>query len=116
MTKVFNVIHGRICNKVTGDPFRLKSGAPLVIDLNSDRAINASDAVWSDLVVWKDVNQDGYLQSDELLTMGSPGIAQAAMFNQMLKKYWKSMPETILIQDLPRQSETRARRMIKASA
>lgn len=40
---------------------------------------------------------------------------KAAMLSQMPKKYWKNMPETILIQDLLRQSETRARKMIEDS-
>ena len=40
---------------------------------------------------------------------------KAAMLTQMPKKYWKNMPETVLIQDLLRQSEARARRMIEDS-
>lgn len=40
---------------------------------------------------------------------------KAAMLNQMPKKYWKNMPETILIPDLLRNSEARARKMIKDS-
>ena len=35
-----------------------------------------------------------------------------AMLSQMPKKYWKNMPETALIQDLLKTSESRARNMI----
>jgi uracil-DNA glycosylase len=38
---------------------------------------------------------------------------KGAMLSQMPKKYWKNMPETALIQDLLRQSETRTRKMIE---
>lgn len=40
---------------------------------------------------------------------------KAAMMNHMPKKYWKNMPETALIPDLLRQSESRARKMIEDS-
>lgn len=40
---------------------------------------------------------------------------KSAMLNQMPKKYWKNMPETVLIPDLLRTSESRARKMIKDS-
>lgn len=43
-------------------------------DVNTDLQINASDAIWSSLVVWRDSNQDGYSQSSELLTLASLGI------------------------------------------
>jgi len=38
---------------------------------------------------------------------------KAAMLSQMPKKYWKNMPETVLIQDLLRTSDARARKMIE---
>lgn len=38
---------------------------------------------------------------------------KAAMLNQMPKKYWKNMPETVLIEGLLRTSESRARKMIE---
>lgn len=44
-------------------------------DLNTDGVINATDDIWADLVVWQDVNQDGYSQSSELLTLTSLGIS-----------------------------------------
>jgi probable DNA metabolism protein len=39
-------------------------------------------------------------------------IKTSAMLNQMPKKYWKNMPETTLIDDMIKQSETRTRKMI----
>lgn len=39
-----------------------------------------------------------------------------AMLSQMPKKYWKNMPETVLVQDLLRSSESRAREMIDRMA
>lgn len=41
---------------------------------------------------------------------------KAAMLNQMPKKYWKNMPETVLIPGLLRESESRARTMIENGA
>ncbi|MBT0587041.1 TIGR03915 family putative DNA repair protein [Alteromonas oceanisediminis] len=39
-------------------------------------------------------------------------IKKDAMLSSMPKKYWKNMPETALIDDMIRESDTRARRMI----
>ncbi|WP_394221277.1 TIGR03915 family putative DNA repair protein [Alteromonas gracilis] len=39
-------------------------------------------------------------------------IKKSAMLSQMPKKYWKNMPETSLIDDMIRNSEARARKMI----
>jgi hypothetical protein len=36
--------------------------------------IDANDAIWNDLVVWQDSNQNGYSESGELLTLASLGI------------------------------------------
>lgn len=41
---------------------------------------------------------------------------KSAMLNQMPKKYWKNMPETVLIKDMLRTSESRARKMIDESS
>lgn len=41
---------------------------------------------------------------------------KAAMLNQMPKKYWKNMPETVLIPDLLQRSEARAKQMIDRAA
>ena len=44
-------------------------------DGNADGIIDAQDAVWSDLLVWQDVNQDGVSQDTELYTLDALGIA-----------------------------------------
>lgn len=45
------------------------------LDDNGDHVINAYDAAWGDLMVWKDVNGDAITQSGELLTLASLNIA-----------------------------------------
>ena len=39
-------------------------------------------------------------------------IKKSAMLSSMPKKYWKNMPETALIDDMIRNSDARARKMI----
>ena len=43
-------------------------------DANADGVINSSDAIWSDLQIWHDVNADAQTQSDELLSLASQDI------------------------------------------
>lgn len=43
-------------------------------------------------------------------------VKKAAMLSQMPQKYWKNMPETRLINDLIRHSETNAREMINKAS
>jgi hypothetical protein len=44
-------------------------------DTNADGLVNASDANWNSLKLWRDLNQDGISQSNELFTLGSQNIA-----------------------------------------
>ena len=44
-------------------------------DTNHDGLVNASDANWSELRVWRDLNSDGVTDEGELLTLESLGIA-----------------------------------------
>jgi hypothetical protein len=44
------------------------------VDSNSDGIINASDAQFANLRVWRDLNQDGVSQSGELFTLSQLGI------------------------------------------
>ncbi len=37
---------------------------------------------------------------------------KGAMLNQMPKKYWKNMPETILVKDLLRGADARVKKML----
>jgi trimeric autotransporter adhesin len=43
-------------------------------DSNNDGQVDALDAHFADLRLWRDLNQDGISQSDELLTLASQGI------------------------------------------
>lgn len=43
-------------------------------DLNADSVINAEDAVWDDLIVWQDTDEDGFSDAGELHTMGDFAI------------------------------------------
>jgi hypothetical protein len=43
-------------------------------DSNNDGQVDALDAHFADLRLWRDLNQDGISQSDELLTLVSQGI------------------------------------------
>ena len=57
-------------------------------DTNADGVVNASDTRWSDLRVWRDLNQDGVSQAGELFTLDALGIAsinvQATEHSQVL--------------------------------
>jgi hypothetical protein len=48
-------------------------------DDNHDGVIDASDAIWSQLLVWQDLNQDGVSQADELFTLDDEGIASISL-------------------------------------
>lgn len=45
------------------------------LDANHDGVVNASDAAFSQLRVWRDLDQDGVSDAGELLTLSSLGIA-----------------------------------------
>jgi hypothetical protein len=45
------------------------------LDSNADGKIDASDAQFTNLRLWRDLNQDGISQSNELFTLGSQNIA-----------------------------------------
>ena len=40
----------------------------------NDDVIDSNDTIWTDLMVWQDLNQDGISQSDELFTMSDLGF------------------------------------------
>ena len=48
-------------------------------DSNNDGVIDAQDEVFGELVVWQDANQNGYSESDELLTMSDLGIESISL-------------------------------------
>lgn len=44
------------------------------LDSNQDGLVDAQDAAWDGLLVWKDANSDGVSTSDELFTMAQAGV------------------------------------------
>lgn len=46
------------------------------LDSNADGQITSADTAWSQLQVWRDVNQDGVSQSAELFTLGALNITR----------------------------------------
>ncbi|HYI49486.1 MAG TPA: calcium-binding protein [Allosphingosinicella sp.] len=48
-------------------------------DLNTDGVINASDAVYANLRVWRDLDQDGVTDSGELSTLAALGIVSISL-------------------------------------
>lgn len=49
------------------------------LDSNGDGQINASDAAFSQLKIWQDLNQDGVSQTNELKTLSEAGLTQIAL-------------------------------------
>ena len=66
-----------------GDNTRLSNGALAAdgfaaladLDDNNDGVIDANDAVYAELQVWQDTNQDGISQADELQSLAQRNIA-----------------------------------------
>lgn len=50
-------------------------------DSNADGLIDSCDAIWSDLIIWQDKNEDGQTQSDELITLSSLDIESIDVAN-----------------------------------
>ncbi|HRQ45502.1 MAG TPA: calcium-binding protein [Rhodocyclaceae bacterium] len=48
-------------------------------DSNGDGVFDAYDALWSELRVWRDMDQDGISQTDELFTLDELGIASISL-------------------------------------
>jgi hypothetical protein len=42
---------------------------------NGDRVVDAADAIWHDLRLWRDANHDGVSQPGELSTLAANGVA-----------------------------------------
>jgi Ca2+-binding RTX toxin-like protein len=63
-------------NTLLADGRKAKDGfeAMQAVDSNADGKLDASDAVWADLRVWRDLNGDGISQSGELFTLQELGI------------------------------------------
>jgi hypothetical protein len=50
-------------------------------DLNEDGVIDAQDEIFANLRLWRDANQDGISQSEELLTLSDLNIASINLQN-----------------------------------
>ncbi len=48
-------------------------------DQNADGVIDSKDAVWKDLTVWQDANQDGVTQDGELTSLDSHGFTSISL-------------------------------------
>ena len=59
------------------------------LDANADGMIDASDAAFAQLKVWRDLNQDGISQADELQTLAEAGIASIGLTSTP-KNQWNS--------------------------
>ncbi|NCC20839.1 MAG: type I secretion C-terminal target domain-containing protein [Alphaproteobacteria bacterium] len=57
-----------------------------VHDLNGDKVIDASDAVFGDLLVWTDLNSDGISQANELHSLADYNIASISLKSTRLAK------------------------------
>uniref|UniRef100_UPI00142DE5BE calcium-binding protein n=1 Tax=Acinetobacter piscicola TaxID=2006115 RepID=UPI00142DE5BE len=53
-------------------------------DLNKDGLINGSDIIFQKLKIWKDTNQDGISQSNELFSLSNLGITSISLNNQLI--------------------------------
>jgi len=80
---------GRITSgaELFGNATPLKSGRPAgngflalaQYDDNHDSVIDANDAVWPQLLLWRDRNHDGVSQEDELLPVAGSGIVAISL-------------------------------------
>ncbi|MBI5901316.1 MAG: hypothetical protein HZB40_19110, partial [Rhodocyclales bacterium] len=74
-------------NELFGDQTTLRSGAKAVSglqalaewDTTKDGQIDAADTRYNDLRVWRDLNQDGISQTNELQTLTDAGIAAISL-------------------------------------
>ncbi len=51
-------------------------------DTDGNGRIDENDAIWSDLLIWRDLNQDGESQSNELFSLESLGVAAISLDRQ----------------------------------
>ncbi len=62
--------HEELFGNLTTDGFTLLA----VYDSNSDNVIDANDTQFDDLIVWRDLNQNGISEADEIFTLTDLGI------------------------------------------
>jgi hypothetical protein len=70
-------------NTIKSNGERAKNGFDALadFDLNADGKIDALDDVFANLRIWRDLNQDGISQSEELLTLSDLNIASINLQN-----------------------------------
>ena len=76
-------------SELFGDNTALRTGAQAAEgfaaladqDSNQDGVINASDANFANLKVWRDLNQDGVSQTNELFTLNAAGVQSVNLAN-----------------------------------
>jgi Ca2+-binding RTX toxin-like protein len=66
-------------NELFGDAATDGFTALTALDSNSDNQITSSDTNFSSLKIWKDLNQDGISQTNELSTLASLGITSISL-------------------------------------
>lgn len=54
------------------------------LDDNGDGVIDAKDAIWSDLKVWRDLNQDGVSTANEVRSLDDVGLLSISVSNPQL--------------------------------
>lgn len=88
--------NGRIDDgrELFGDATILKNGkvakdgfeALADLDLNNDGKIDSTDAAWSQIKVWQDLNYDGISQENELFSLESKGIVSLGLEYETLSE------------------------------
>ncbi|WP_298864741.1 hypothetical protein [uncultured Sulfitobacter sp.] len=61
--------------ELIGDPGQSGFAELATYDSNNDGTIDSSDAIWSDLRIWRDLNEDGVTDAGELQSLAANGVA-----------------------------------------
>ncbi len=73
------------------------------LDTNDDGVIDANDEQWGELLAWRDLNQDGISQENELFSMEDVGITsislQTIMTDYFLNGNWTAYESVITFAD-----------------
>ena len=56
------------------------------LDVNNDKIINFKDPVFLEILVWQDVNCDGFSQPEELKTLKETGISSISLKNKVINR------------------------------
>jgi hypothetical protein len=75
---------GELFGVAPGDPWPDGFAKLALYDANADDAIDANDAIYSELIAWRDVNQDRACAPGEVSTLAALGIARLLLSAQTL--------------------------------